>query len=322
MLANRTQKEILQIAAQNRAQRVAEDEAREWQEAEQSRDARGLREDEVPAYMQRMGPELEREVNRMLSSRDRRTRPRPSSPPHDDAEAEPTHHESRRRAADEEHQLQTPEEEKDKTQPRSPSPMSGAGESEKRVSPKSSYGASPLPPAAGPVAQVVAEGSGPSTPPASASAASPCSPSPSASGPPRSPSPRSPSPPSAESPKASGDRDRQGQARGSGAGQAMLQKQSPSLTPSQGLGGTGALEDFPVSLAQVVDLADDFDLPVSTPPPPPVVMLVSDTGGWQVADLPLQTECMGVQTWLRFFACASALVAAFCACLRVRQAAD
>jgi hypothetical protein len=270
VLANRTQEEILQLAAQNRAQRAAEDAAREWQEAEQSRDARGLREDEVPAYMKRMGPELEREVNRMLSSRDRRTRPRPSSPPHDDAEAEPTRHESRRRAADEEHQQQTPEEEEDETQPRSPSPMSGAGESEKRVSPKLSYGASPLPLAAGPVAQVVAEGSAPSTPPAPTSAAYPCSPSPSPSGPPRSPSPRSPSPPSAESPDASGDR--QGQARGCGAGQAVLQKHSASLTPSQALGGTGALEDFPMSLAQVVDLADDFDLPVSTLPPR-VVML-------------------------------------------------
>lgn len=274
VLANRTQEEILQIAAQNRAQRVAEDEAREWQEAEQSRDARGLREHEVPGYMQRMGPELEREVNRMLSGRDRRTRPRPSSPPHEDAEAEPTRHESRRRTADEEHQLQTPEEEEDETQPHSPSPMSGAGESEKRVSRKSSYGASPLPPAAGPVAQVVAEGSASSTPPAPASAASPCSPSPSPSGSPRSPSPRSPSPPSAESPKASGDGDRQGQARGSGAGQAVLQMQSASVTPSQGFGGTGALEDFPVSLAQVVDLADDFHLPVSTPYPTPLLQKV------------------------------------------------
>ena len=34
----------------------------------------------------------------------------------------------------------------------------------------------------------------------------------------------------------------------------------------------GALEDFPMSLAQVVDLVDEFDLPVSTLPPR-VVML-------------------------------------------------
>ena len=56
---------------------------------------------------------------------------------------------------------------------------------------------------------------------------------------------------------------KQGQGHAHPAAQAVVQKQSASLTEGQGLGGAGGLEDAPVSLAQVVDLDDDFLLPVS-----------------------------------------------------------
>ena len=135
MLANRSREEVLQIAAQTRALRVAEDEACSLEQS-CSRPAPYLRQDQVPEYMARMGPGLERQAERMLSSRDARARPRPHSPPnddaqHDDAEAESPHLRSRHKAADEAHEPQTPQEEEEAQQPRSPSPMSAAGESEK-----------------------------------------------------------------------------------------------------------------------------------------------------------------------------------------------
>jgi hypothetical protein len=85
MRSNRTEEEIRQTAAANREKRRLEDEARSA--AMLAAGTPGyLREDQLPAYMARMGPRMEREADRVLSAQRVDARPRPHSPPDDSPE--------------------------------------------------------------------------------------------------------------------------------------------------------------------------------------------------------------------------------------------
>ena len=82
MRSNRTEEEIRRTAAANREKQRLEDEARSA--AMHAAGTPGyLREDQLPAYIARMGPQMEREAGRVLSGQCGDSRPRPQSPPDD-----------------------------------------------------------------------------------------------------------------------------------------------------------------------------------------------------------------------------------------------